>query len=163
MNELKYVKGDVTNPLGPGTKMICHVVNNIGKWGKGVVMAISGKWPQTRQEYLKWYNERAKNDFELGAVQFIQVEPYIWVANCVGQAGIKTGSKGVPVRYDSIEQCLEKVREKAKELGASVHGPRFGAGLAGGDWKKIEPIIQKQLVDHEIDTTIYLFGEEAVQ
>jgi O-acetyl-ADP-ribose deacetylase (regulator of RNase III) len=160
---LKYIKGDATCPQASGVKIIAHVCNNIGKWGKGFVLAVSDRWPQTRQEYLKWYNERSQNDFALGAVQFIQVEPYIWVASMVGQAGIKTGSKGAPVRYDAIEQCLGKVREKAKELGASVHMPKIGAGLAGGDWKKIEPIIQKELVDHALDTTVYLFGEEAVQ
>lgn len=156
--ELRYIKGDATCPQASGVKIIAHVVNTLGKWGKGFVVAVSDRWPETRQKYLDWY--RNGPEFDLGAVQFIQVEPYIWVANMVGQQGIRTGSKGPPVRYEAIEKCLEQVRIKAQELGASVHCPKIGAGLAGGRWDLIEPLIQKQLVDHDVDTTVYLFGEE---
>jgi O-acetyl-ADP-ribose deacetylase (regulator of RNase III) len=149
MKKLNYIKGDATNPLSKGVKIIAHIVNDEGKWGKGFVMAVSKKWPNVRRWYLDWYNE----GFNLGDVQFVQATPHIIIANMAGQKGVKTGSKGPPIRYDSVEQCLEKVADKAKELGASVHMPRIGCGLAGGNWNKIENIIQKTLSD--IDTYIY--------
>tara|TARA_R110000850_G_scaffold22210_43_gene65344 strand:- start:3042 stop:3266 length:225 start_codon:yes stop_codon:yes gene_type:complete len=70
----------------------------------------------------------------------INVEKYIWVANMIGQRGMKTGSKGPPVRYPAIEQCLKSVADKARELSASVHMPRIGCELAGGKWDMIEPL-----------------------
>ncbi len=40
-------------------------------------------------------------------------------------------------------------------LKASVHMPRIGAGLAGGDWREIEQIILDELAAHDLDITIY--------
>ncbi|AEV68167.1 macro domain-containing protein [Acetivibrio clariflavus] len=153
MQKLKYIKGDATNPISKGEKIICHICNDIGSWGKGFVLAISKRWKEPEIEYRKWYRE--KNNFLLGEVQFIRVEQYITVANMIGQHGIKTSSKDVPIRYDAVEKCLEKVCLKAKELNASVHMPRIGCGLAGGKWEKIEPIIIKTLVANDIEVFVY--------
>ena len=158
MPEITYLKGDATLPQASGVKIIAQVNNDIGKWGKGFVMAVSRRWPQTREQYLRWYNNRAKNDFELGAVQFLQVEKYTWLANMVGQHGIKTGSKGPPIRYEAVEKCLEKVAQKAIQLKASVHMPRIGSGLAGGNFKVIEEIITKTLCDKGVEVYVYDFN-----
>ena len=100
---------------------------------------------------------RATTDFGLGAVQFVPVEPYIWVANLVGQHGLKGSTKLPPIRYDAVEQGLAKVGEKALELGASVHMPRIGCGLAGGTWERIEPLIIKTLCEKGVPVTVYDF------
>ena len=52
----------------------------------------------------------------------------------IGQQGMRTGSKGVPIRYKAVRSCLEKLADEAEELNASVHMPRIGCGLAGGKW-----------------------------
>ncbi|GAB5527155.1 MAG: hypothetical protein Roseis2KO_50270 [Roseivirga sp.] len=56
-----------------------------------------------------------------------------------------------------MEQGLNKVAQKAKELAASVHMPRIGCGLAGGKWEKIEPLIEKTLITNQINTFVYDF------
>ena len=84
--------------------------------------------------YREWYKSRAENDFGLGAVQFVQVEPFIWVANMVAQHGTKSGSKGPPIRYDAVAECLTKVAEKVSELSASLHMPRIDVAWRGGSW-----------------------------
>jgi O-acetyl-ADP-ribose deacetylase (regulator of RNase III) len=88
-------------------------------------------------------------------VQFVQVEPYIWVANMVAQRGTKTGSAGPPIRYEALAACLRRIGERAAELKASVHMPRIGCGLAGGDWSRVEPIIAECLVGRGIPVSIY--------
>jgi O-acetyl-ADP-ribose deacetylase (regulator of RNase III) len=50
-----------------------------------------------------------------------------------------------------------KVAENALELGASVHMPRIGCGLAGGQWAKIEPLITENLLLSNIAVTVYDF------
>ena len=147
--KINYLKGDATNPQAKGNKMVVQICNDLGKWGKGFVMAVSKRWPIAREEYLAWH--RNKTNFGLGEVQFISVGKYIWLANMIAQRGIKTGSNGPPIRYDSLEQCLEKVADMAgtfKEI--SIHMPRIGCGLAGGKWSKIEPLITKTLSDFEV-------------
>lgn len=158
MSGITYVRGDATSPQGKGVKLIVHVCNDLGGWGKGFVLAVSRRWPGPEAAYRRWHRERAGNDFGLGAAQFVQVEPYIWVANVVGQRGIRTGSKGVPVRYEAIDAGLDKVAGKAAELGASVHMPRIGCGLAGGTWSRVEPLVSDRLVARGIEVTVYDFG-----
>lgn len=158
MTKIVYLKGDATVPQAKGNKMIVHICNNIGGWGKGFVLAISKRWPEPEKAYRKWHRERAQNDFELGSVQIVQVEKYIWVANMIGQHGIKTGSKGVPIRYEAIETGLVKIAAQAQELDTSIHMPRIGCGLAGGKWEQVEPIIERTLLAAEVPTYVYDFS-----
>lgn len=154
---MRIIKGDATSPQAKGPKLIVHICNDLGGWGKGFVLAISRRWPEPEKAYREWHRGRAGNDFGLGATQLVQVKPDTWVANCVGQRGIRTGSQGPPIRYDAVLRCLETVAEHAQRLGASVHMPRIGCGLAGGRWDLIEPIITETLVAKGISVTVYDF------
>ncbi|MCA9488336.1 MAG: hypothetical protein KC621_00375 [Myxococcales bacterium] len=152
MAQLTYRIGDATRPIGQGPKIIAHVCNDIGKWGRGFVLALSGRWPEPRARYLAWFGT---TDFALGNVQFVQVEPDLWVANLIGQHGIRRRAGDTPVRYPAIRAGLARVADFASKQGASVHMPRIGAGLAGGDWGTIEPIVLEELVAEGIDVTVY--------
>ncbi|MFE5794327.1 macro domain-containing protein [Streptomyces sp. NPDC056503] len=159
MTVIEYVRGDATAPQGKGVRIVAHVCNDLGGWGKGFVLAVSRRWPEPEAAYRRWYRERAGNDFGLGAAQFVRVSPYLWVANLVGQRGIRTGrSTGVPVRYEAIDRALGHLGDKAVELGASVHMPRIGCGLAGGRWERVEPLVRERLVERGIPVTVYDFG-----
>jgi len=154
MELINYVKGDATQPLGEGNKIIVHVCNDIGGWGKGFVVAISKRWPQPEREFRKWY--QSKENFSLGEVIFVQVEESIWVANMIGQRDKKPDKEGnPPVRYDAIAKALSKVATYAADIKASVHMPRIGCGLAGGTWDKMEPIIIRELAMKEIAVSVY--------
>ncbi len=156
INSISYIKGDATNPVSDGNKLIVHVCNDIGKWGKGFVMAISKKWKQPGLEYRQWY--KMNNDFLLGNVQFVKVENDIWVANLIGQHKINKDENGnPPIRYDAILTGLEKVSSYAVVNKASVHMPRIGCGLAGGTWDKVEPLIITALTEKNISVTVYDF------
>jgi O-acetyl-ADP-ribose deacetylase (regulator of RNase III) len=157
MSGINYIKGDATCPQAKGIKIICHVCNDIGAWGKGFVLALSRRWEEPEAEYRAWHATGREGGFQLGAVQFVQVEPYIWVANMVGQRGIKRGSSGPPIRYEAVAECLQQVAGRARELGASVHMPRIGCGLAGGDWSKVEPLIEEHLSAAAVAVTVYDF------
>ncbi|MDL4773649.1 MULTISPECIES: macro domain-containing protein [Thermomonosporaceae] len=155
MAEIRYVRGDATSPQAKGVKIIAHVCNDLGGWGKGFVLAVSRRWPEPEADYRAWHRARARNDFGLGAARFVQVEPYVWVANMIGQHGMKAGSKGPPIRYEALDRCLEVLGRKAAELEATVHMPRIGCGLAGGRWARVEPLIERRLVEPGIAVTVY--------
>jgi O-acetyl-ADP-ribose deacetylase (regulator of RNase III) len=157
MTTIIYLKGDATSPQAKGVKIIAHICNDLGKWGKGFVMAVSARWPGPERAYREWHRGRAGNDFALGSVQFVQVETYIWVANMVSQHGVKGGSRKPPIQYEAAEKALEKVAQKALELKASVHMPRIGCGLAGGVWGRMEPIIVNRLCEKDVAVTVYDF------
>ncbi len=160
MIPIRYLKGDATSPQAAGNKIIVHICNDIGAWGAGFVLAVSARWPQPEAEYRKWHADRAETDFALGAVQLVQVEKYVWVANLIGQRGIGTGSNGPPIRYLSVDVGLAKIGDTALTLAASVHMPRIGCGLAGGKWDEIEPLIEKNLSSRDIAVTVYDFSKK---
>lgn len=57
-----------------------------------------------------------------------------------------------------MEQCLAALADRAVELGASVHMPRIGCGLAGGKWARIEPLITRTLCARDVEVTVYDHG-----
>jgi O-acetyl-ADP-ribose deacetylase (regulator of RNase III) len=175
---IKFIKGDATNPTDNKTKIIVHICNDVGGWGKGFVMAISKRWKLPELEYRNWHKSKEaeqtdtvqferlesrdkysnEKKFELGNVQFVKVSNDIWIANMIAQRGIKADEDGIPpIRYSSVSECLERVRQFAKQRNASVHMPRIGCGLAGGQWSEIEEIVDHNLIAHEIETTVYDF------
>ncbi|KFF20410.1 macro domain-containing protein [Flavobacterium hydatis] len=156
MKEIKYIKGDATSPQSENNKIIVHICNDIGGWGKGFVMAISKRWKKPENQYREWF--KSKDDFELGKVQFVQVEEDLWVANLIGQHKINKDENGnAPIRYDAIKEGLKEVALFANKNEASIHMPRIGCGLAGGKWEEIEPIILETLSDNNIEVTVYDF------
>lgn len=169
--KLTYVKGDVTQPIGSGERVIIHCCNDIDVWGAGVVLVISerfGKDPHSPEgKYHEWARKKKirprdgqpEVPFEIGQVQFVPVgsiKDCLWVGNMIGQVGVGQRPDGSPpIDYPAIAQCLIKVEEFCKLTNAEVHCPKFGAGLAGGNWAKIERLINQYLVAKGINVTVY--------
>ena len=154
MSKIEYTTADATQPKGDGNKIIVHVCNNIGGWGRGFVLALSARWSEPKSSYQCWHAEQ-NEPFELGQVQFVIVDQGLWVANMIGQEGIHPKNGVPPVRYEAIKQGLGRVSTFATENSASVHMPRIGCGLAGGQWPKVEQAIAQTLIKDEIDVTVY--------
>lgn len=150
-----YHTGDATLPVGSGPKIIVHVCNDIGGWGRGFVVALSARWPEPEKQFRAWYRGKTSQPFVLGEVQFIRVEEDLWVANLIGQHDIRTIGGVPPVRYEAIQNGLGKVAVQALDLGASVHMPRIGCGLAGGKWEEISKIVEKELIAKGAPVTVY--------
>ena len=146
---ITYLKGDATNPQGDGNKLLIHCSNDIGGWGRGFVLALSRRWKEPEEVYRSYKPEK----LVLGNVQIINVEDDIIVVNMIGQHDIVRDKEGnPPVRYWAIKSALEKVNRLAKLANATVHCPRFGSVLAGGDWNEIEKIIKETI---EVDVFVY--------
>lgn len=158
MPEINYVIGDATRPAGDGPKIIAHVCNDVGGWGRGFVVALSRQDGNPEKAYRWWYSKQHPNGFFLGAVEFIQFGPIendTFVANMIAQKGIRNPGEAVAVQYDALDCALFQVGSYASRIGASVHMPRIGCGLGGGTWDKIEPIVTKNLSSREIPVTVY--------
>ena len=155
---ISYREGDATEPGAEGKKIIVHICNDSGKWGKGFVLAISRRWKAPEKAYRLAFAADAKP--ALGDVQFVSVDGDITVANLIGQAGVQsTRGKDArpPIRYDAVRRGLRTVAAQAMRTNASVHMPRIGCGLAGGRWEEIEPIMAEELAGRGIHTVVYDF------
>jgi len=154
VKDILYINGDATRPEGQGNRIIVHVCNDIGGWGKGFVTALSQRWKAPEQAYRQWF--KGKDGFELGAVQLVKVADDIWVANLIGQRKIYKDANGnPPVRYEAIARGLQELAILTENMQATVHMPRIGCGLAGGTWDKIEPLINNALCAKGIQVTVY--------
>jgi O-acetyl-ADP-ribose deacetylase (regulator of RNase III) len=153
---INYVKGDATRPQGQGNKIICHICNDIGAWGAGFVLAISKRWSYPEQFY------RARQSYPEGHVDVLKVDTDdsgdIFVANMIAQHGTRFSGKGLhslpPIRYTWLAKALEKVNRVAVEQNATLHMPRIGCGLAGGDWEAVEAVIRDVVT---VDVIVYDF------
>lgn len=151
---INYVIGDATYPQGPGPKVIAHCVNDLGKWGSGFVLALNKQWTEPRNLYFQWSRGLLLTPFNLGEVQFVQVESELWVANIIGQHQTIRENPS-PIRYDALRIGLRTTAQFCLNNGASLHAPRLGSGLARGDWNTIEQIIEEEVVSQGISVTIY--------
>ncbi|GGK99998.1 macro domain-containing protein [Deinococcus radiotolerans] len=155
---IRYVTGDATQPQDSGPKLLVHICNDIGAWGRGFVVALSKRWTAPELAFNRWASGQTDQPYALGEVQFVPVQADLTVANLIGQHDIARKNRPTdvpPVRYEAIRAGLAQVRTEAQRTGASVHMPRIGAGVAGGDWRQIEPIITEELAAHGVPVTVY--------
>lgn len=152
---LTFLTGDATNPAGNDTRIIAHVCNNVGGWGRGFVLALTRRWDRPEAAYRAWARDSGRR-LPLGKVQMVPVAPQLWVANMVAQHGVARDHRGLPpIRYGALTECLQTLAGHAEAMKASVHMPRIGCGLAGGDWIRVEPLVREHLCDRGVPVTVY--------
>ncbi|MCK9558096.1 MAG: Appr-1-p processing protein [Candidatus Cloacimonetes bacterium] len=160
--KIKYVEGDlfkfVPEKCNPNkTACICHVVNDLGRWGSGFVLPLADHFPKAEKEYLKWARGEQvewNTPFKLGAVQHVDVSENVIVYNMVGQHGV---GHPRPLRYNALSSCMDKVARLIEndDRLIEIHAPLFGSDLAGGDWNFIEQLIIDCWLRNNIPVTIY--------
>lgn len=147
---IQYIKGDATRPISSMPCIIVHVCNDVGAWGAGFVLALSkrfGLYP--KQEYLKMSKQ-------LGTVGYVNVSnsnQTVYIANMIAQRGIR-GSHS-KINYTALHSCLNAVFAIAKHHGCTLHGPKFGCGLAGGDWTIISNMLSHLCQTYKLNIIIY--------
>jgi O-acetyl-ADP-ribose deacetylase (regulator of RNase III) len=154
---IRYVVGDVAQPVGDGSLLIAHVVSDQShSWSRrGVGRALAGRFPAAASAFHSW-SIAAHDNLRLGNVHIVDVgqERPILVASMVAQRGFGPAAESRLV-YQALAQTLRTVAERAGNARASVHLPRIGAGQAGGRWDLIEQEIERNLVRAGIAVTVY--------
>ena len=137
--EIKYVKGNLIEalPYWSGKKVIVpHIVNNVGKFGSGFAAAVMKTYPIVRSEYIDWIG------YIMGAVQFVKINDNLQFANMVGQMGTIGPKNPKPIKYLALRY-------------EEIVCPKFGSGLANGNWEFIEELIEEIWIERNIIVTVY--------
>ena len=164
MAKIHYKIGDATNPIVRDNEnsLIVHCCNTLGAWGAGFVVPLGRRYPKAKESYKEYIEKNGRG--LLGEVDEVKVADNIYVENLMGQSFLYKKPNGeIPCNYIAIETGFLNIIEKwlAKSENYSVHMPRIGCGLAGGDWKTIENIIQRTFVDvAEVDVYVYDLKEQ---
>jgi O-acetyl-ADP-ribose deacetylase (regulator of RNase III) len=143
--------------------VIPHVCNNINVFGAGFAEAIASKYPEVKANYHLLGNSFLRNN--LGYVQFIEVynnQKYghkLIVANMIAQNGIKRNNNPRPLNYIALAKAMLGVSLYIKGMQAknrdyaskwTIHCPKFGSGLAGGNWNFISEMITDAWKDYSV-------------
>lgn len=142
------------------TVIVPHVCNNVNVFGAGFASAISEKFPIVKENF-HLLGTKAK----LGQIQNIYVlhnKLYgntLIISNMIAQNGLFNNKNSRPLNYGALCFCMTEVRNLARNLSKSdtnkveIHAPKFGSGLAGGDWRFISELIND--IWNGIDVFIY--------
>jgi O-acetyl-ADP-ribose deacetylase (regulator of RNase III) len=169
---MRTAYGDASLPPETGPRIIAHIVNDQGKWGAGFTRSLSANWPEAERDYRLWHRHRYEiqldphKGFGLASVRYTLVqgkwkpeggepEPPVWIAHMVAQQGLIGWENKRPLRYDALGACLREVGLFADLTKASVHMPKIGTGLAGGDWNIIKELINDALTRNGIKVVVY--------
>ena len=166
----RVVKGDATKPqkqCDNEVVIIAHVCNDISGWGAGFVLALNkafGDLP--RETYISDCRSSIPEN-NLRRVSYAAVDENdktrLIIANMIAQHKFIDPEKNPrPLRYDALVQCMLGVAayieglRMFEDLGPiTIHCPKFGSALAGGNWEFIEKLIEDCWLSEGIDVTVY--------
>lgn len=161
---------EATN-ITPGViKAYAHGTNCQGRMGSGIALTIKHMFPEVYNTYVRQYKYEG---LQLGNTSMVQPagHDHFLFFNCNTQdkyRGFRNADGTVEphgkvyVDYDGVKKCFEQINEQMlSRLGETpifgkseqkiteleVHFPLIGAGLANGDWGRIEAIIDEALDD----------------
>ena len=151
---LTFLRGDALEPRSTGEGIIAHIVNDkTPNWGAGFARAVKMAYPSVQKDFSEWVTYKP-DDFSLGNVHTSAISDDLSIVHMIAQRGYGESTKP-RIRYASLKDCLEKVKDIALSRGASVHMPRIGTGYAGGNWNYILELIDEILVRNNVNVTIY--------
>ena len=151
------ISGDALTACKGG--ILCHQTNYFGVMGAGIAAAIKVKL-LSRDNYMEYVHVCKKLGRKiLGLVQFLDVPNGTIVANCFSQddeANAYPNGRIAPLtNYKAVRLCMESVRSRAEFLNKPVYLPyKYGCGIAGGDWNKVQEIINDVFQDSTVDVYI---------
>jgi O-acetyl-ADP-ribose deacetylase (regulator of RNase III) len=152
---IEFVFGDATRPQGGGPRVIAQIVTDEAViWGGGgFAAAVRRAWPHAQEEFRQWVAGHREH-LGLGRVHVSSPRDQMQIASIVAQHGYGQASRP-RVRYNALRQGLSAVAQLAREIGATVHMPRIGTGLAGGSWDIVEELIWDTLGRAGVHVTVY--------
>jgi O-acetyl-ADP-ribose deacetylase (regulator of RNase III) len=146
---MKYVKGNLLNMLDE-FDVVLHGCNIFHTMGAGIAEQFKLRYPQVYAADVEntIYGDRNK----IGTCSRSRVGNTD-VLNCYTQFEWRKSTGHMNFDYDAFRSVLKLVKEAYH--GKKIGMPQLGAGLASGDWKEIEKIIEEGLVDEDVTVVIY--------
>lgn len=148
--------------------IIPHVCNNIDVFNGGFAAAIAAEYPMVKQNYHMLGKSFLKNNF--GHTQFIEVlsknkyNHKLYFANMIAQDGLPSHTKNRCINYAALVKCMinvsafiKKINQNADSDKIEIHAPKFGSGIAGGNWNFISDLIED--IWSKYDVFIYQYNK----
>jgi hypothetical protein len=152
-NIFDVIKQRVNSKENGATVFVPHVCNNVDLFGAGFASQVAEHYPLVKTDYHLLGKSFLKNN--LGYTQFIKVfeEPQyrhrLFFCNMISQNSVKSFNNTRPLNYLALAQSMNKITQYIiqntghinQNEKVEIHCPKFGSGLAGGNWNFISELI----------------------
>lgn len=130
-----------------------HVCNNIDLFGAGFAAQVADKYPTVKANYHMLGKSFLQKN--MGYSQILEVyeesvyKHKLFFVNMIAQNGIKNSSNIRPINYLALVKAMNSlsmfisnyIKDSNSSERVEIHCPKFGSGLAGGDWNFISFLI----------------------
>jgi O-acetyl-ADP-ribose deacetylase (regulator of RNase III) len=150
---MKTVEGDlITLALQGQFDVIVHGCNCFCTMGAGIARVIQEEFPEAyAADLVTIKGDRNKlGDFSFATVT--RNGHQITIVN--GYTQFHFHGESVLVDYDAVQSIFKKVKQRFS--GKRIGYPKIGAGLAGGDWRRISEIIDQELAGEDHRLVVYV-------
>jgi O-acetyl-ADP-ribose deacetylase (regulator of RNase III) len=145
---MKVIEGDLIELAKAGKfDLIVHGCNCFCTMGAGIAKGIMLTFPEAYKADKE--TEKGKKE-KLGTCTFAEINGLV-VVNAYTQFDYR--GRGVKVNYEAVRSCMEWIKQNFP--GKRIGIPKIGAGLAGGDWKRISLIIDEELSNEDVTLVEY--------
>jgi hypothetical protein len=135
------------------TVIVPHVCNNIDQFGGGFAAQVAQHYPSVKSNYHMLGKSFLKAN--LGYSQILNVyedakyKHRLIFVNMISQNGLKGKTNPRPLNYLALVKSMNLVSHYItmntgwvkKTEQVEIHAPKFGSGLAGGNWNFISDLI----------------------
>jgi len=151
---MKIISGDITL-LAYKFDIIIHGCNCFNTMGAGVAKSIRKKFPLAyKTDCLTIKGDKSK----LGTISYCRVNENnkeLIIVNAYTQYHYWSKNNDILLDYNALRNAFKLIKKEFGLQNKKIAFPRIGAGLAKGNWEKIEKIIKKELVDEDITLINY--------
>lgn len=136
------------------TVFVPHVCNNVDMFGAGFAAQVADKYPSVKANYhMLGKSFLSKN---MGYSQIVKVKEdtkykhKLYFVNMIAQNGIRSQNNIRPLNYLGLVKSMVSLSAFIdnntgflnKTESIEIHCPKFGSGLAGGNWLFIQELIK---------------------
>jgi len=142
------------------TVFVPHVCNNIDSFGAGFAAQVANHYPSVKDNYHMLGKTFLKNNF--GYSQIVKVyenKKYrheLFFVNMIAQNGTISHNNPRPLNYLALAKSMNNIAQIISSKNydrVEIHAPKFGSGLAGGNWNFISDLIED--IWNKFDVFIY--------
>jgi len=147
-NIFTITKDRVESASTGATVIIPHVCNNVNAFGAGFADAIAHTFPIVKENFHLLRKPVLGQNQNILVMKNKQYGHELIVINMIAQNGLINKQNIRPLNYGALSMCMLNIKHLVKNLNSQsdtstveIHAPKFGSGLAGGQWKFIECLI----------------------
>lgn len=165
-NLFSIIKERVSAGNNGCTVFVPHVCNNIDLFGAGFAAQVAENYPSVKTDYHLLGKNFLKNNLGYSQILKVYEDPKfrhkLYFVNMIAQNGVRSGNNPRPLHYGAlVKSMIQLTQYIAMNTGflhqtekIEIHSPKFGSGLAGGNWNFIQDIIDDIWGRH----TIYIYN-----